>query len=56
MFKVNEEKCFGCGTCIQLCPSGAISLSEDKAFIDQEKCQECGRCKENCPGEAIEEK
>jgi ferredoxin len=56
MFKVNKEKCQGCGACVQACPAGAIIIGEDKkAEIDQEKCQQCGTCQKTCPAGAIEE-
>ena len=54
-YKVNKEKCAGCGSCVQLCPTGAIKMGKDgKAFIDQDVCQVCGECMEVCPFGAIE--
>jgi len=56
IFKVNKEKCIGCGICLTNCP-GATKIDEDgKAeVIDQKKLKECGG--ENvCPLEAIEKK
>jgi len=54
-YKINKEKCQGCGSCQAICPQG-IKLGEDgKAeIIDQEKLKECGG-KEVCPFGAIEE-
>ena len=54
-FKVNKEKCLGCGVCTTNCP-GATELGEDgKAkIVDQEKLEKCGG-KEVCPYGAIEE-
>jgi len=52
---VNQEKCAGCGVCIEVCPVDAISLnSERKAQINSEECIECGRCTRECPNQAIE--
>ncbi|MBN1870642.1 MAG: 4Fe-4S binding protein [Candidatus Omnitrophica bacterium] len=53
MHKVNIEKCFGCGLCINNCPQGAISIIGDKASIDSVKCSDCGRCVQVCPQGAI---
>ena len=30
MPRYNEEVCVGCGTCVQVCPSKAIELIDDK--------------------------
>ena len=35
------------------CPKKAISLVQNRAFIDRDKCIECGRCKQVCPYGAI---
>jgi Fe-S-cluster-containing hydrogenase component 2 len=52
---VNQEKCAGCGVCIEVCPVQAISLNlRRKAQINREKCLECGRCARECPNQAIE--
>lgn len=39
--------------CLSNCPKGAISMVQNRAFIDREKCVECGRCKQVCPYNAI---
>jgi len=54
MYKINQQKCIGCGACTQTCPN-AIKIGEDgKAeIIDQEKLKDCGG-KNICPMEAIE--
>ena len=56
IFKVNKEKCIGCGVCLANCP-GATKIGEDgKAeVIDQKKLKECGG-ESVCPLEAIEKK
>lgn len=51
--EVNQDKCTGCGLCVEACPVEAISLENDKAKVDDEKCIVCGRCVEECPNEAI---
>jgi len=52
MFKVDKEKCVGCGACVNVCPAGAISMKDDKAVIGN-KCVDCGRCTQVCPAHAI---
>ncbi|RLI24272.1 electron transfer flavoprotein subunit alpha, partial [Candidatus Bathyarchaeota archaeon] len=50
--KVIEEKCTGCGACVQACPFGAIEVVEGKARISED-CRLCGACVSACPYEAI---
>lgn len=48
--KVSEISCVGCGTCIGICHSEAISINENqKAHIDTSKCIQCGYCISACP-------
>ena len=52
---VNKEKCIGCGTCVAICPVGAISFDKNgKAQIDKGKCIHCGACQASCPVSAID--
>jgi len=44
MLRIDSKKCNGCGTCIEYCPNGAISLIDGKAVINQKDCMECGIC------------
>jgi NAD-dependent dihydropyrimidine dehydrogenase PreA subunit len=50
---VDIGKCQGCGICVPLCPVQAISIIENKAFIDQNSCNECLQCISECPYDAI---
>jgi NAD-dependent dihydropyrimidine dehydrogenase PreA subunit len=52
---VNADECSGCGSCVDECPSEAITLDEEKglAVVDQDECVECGACEEACPNQAI---
>ncbi|MBN3039837.1 MAG: electron transfer flavoprotein subunit alpha [Candidatus Omnitrophica bacterium] len=51
--KVILKKCVGCGLCINVCPTQAISLKDKKAVIDLDKCTLCGACPSSCKFEAI---
>ena len=53
-YKINKQKCIGCGVCQSNCP-GAIKLGADgKAeIINQKKLEECGG-ERLCPFGAIE--
>jgi Fe-S-cluster-containing hydrogenase component 2 len=56
MIFVDEDKCTGCGDCLEVCPEeGAIVLQEDKAIINQELCNSCAECVTACPEGAIYE-
>jgi ferredoxin len=55
IYKVDIEKCSACETCIDICPSEAISIVDGHAFIDADECIECGSCADECPEEAIVE-
>lgn len=53
-YRVDEEKCTGCGRCLKICPSDAIRGQEKEAhIIDNERCIKCGACMEICRFEAI---
>lgn len=50
-----SSMCKGCVAhpCMEVCPKGAISRVNDRAFIDESKCIKCGKCKSICPYDAI---
>ncbi|MBN1816430.1 MAG: 4Fe-4S binding protein [Sedimentisphaerales bacterium] len=51
--KVDADKCTGCESCVDACPSEAISMVDGKAVVDPEKCVDCGVCVDECPVGAI---
>ncbi len=53
--KIDEEKCTGCGRCIELCKLNAISIVARKAVIDRDLCINCGWCVRGCPHDAAVE-
>ncbi len=52
-----REKCSRCGACLQACPNGALSFSEDQSHVvtDKDKCEACFACLRACPSGAIKE-
>jgi len=38
---VDEERCTGCGLCVEACPTGAIRLVDGVAQVEQGLCREC---------------
>lgn len=50
---VVTQECLKCGTCMRVCPSGAIKINENSFIIDLKKCVFCGNCSFYCPKEAI---
>lgn len=53
MLYVDETRCSGCGACVDVCPGGAIAISQGTAIIDQERCSQCEACFHACPEQAI---
>jgi uncharacterized Fe-S center protein len=50
---VNEERCTGCGRCLEWCAYGAISLEGGTAVILEDTCTGCAHCLMSCPENAI---
>jgi heterodisulfide reductase subunit A len=65
---VDPEKCIGCGSCVEVCPYNAISLTTStqvleeftvevtKSEINPALCKGCGKCVPRCPVRAITQK
>jgi NAD-dependent dihydropyrimidine dehydrogenase PreA subunit len=51
--RVDKEKCNGCGTCVEACPTEALSLKNDKVAVDADTCIDCGVCIDECPVQAL---
>jgi NAD-dependent dihydropyrimidine dehydrogenase PreA subunit len=49
---VIDERCDGCGMCVDECPVGAIELN-NIVWVDSDICTDCGSCIDACPNSAI---
>ena len=53
VMKACSVGCIGCHLCEKNCPSDAVHVVDNVAYIDQEKCTGCGICAEKCPKKII---
>jgi len=52
--KIDEEKCTGCGLCVDACHEGALRLVDGKAkLVSESYCDGLGACLPECPAGAI---
>ena len=52
--KLDETKCTGCGTCLEVCPHAVFQMNTGHVEIrDRDACMECGACSRNCPFDTI---
>jgi heterodisulfide reductase subunit A len=53
---VDEDKCKGCGLCVEVCPYGAIKIEDGKARVEVVLCKGCGSCSSACKSGAIQQR
>jgi NAD-dependent dihydropyrimidine dehydrogenase PreA subunit len=52
--EIDEEKCDGCGECVEICPAAVFEISKKKAVPrNMDECVECCACVDICPQSAI---
>ena len=50
---IKNDLCSGCGTCVGVCPSNALSISlgdNQAPVLDEKLCTNCNLCYKVCPG------
>jgi carbon-monoxide dehydrogenase iron sulfur subunit len=54
---VDKSRCVGCGTCVLMCPNGAVGLDtrDGRVALKCDLCKERGfpSCVEHCPNDAL---
>ncbi|MGF7185270.1 NAD-dependent dihydropyrimidine dehydrogenase PreA subunit [Desulfitispora alkaliphila] len=54
LISIDEEKCTGCGECVDVCPVSHLEMKDEVAVTnEQTECVGCDSCVETCPVEAI---
>jgi Fe-S-cluster-containing hydrogenase component 2 len=54
IIQIDDDKCNGCGTCIDSCAEGALALVDGKARLVKEKyCDGLAACLKECPRGAL---
>ena len=51
--KACSAACIGCGLCEKTCRHGAVTVTDNVAYIDPAKCKLCRECEAVCPTGAI---
>ena len=52
--QLDENKCTGCGMCLDVCPHEVFRMNSKYVTIqNRDACMECGACSLNCPANAI---
>ncbi len=60
---INEERCCGCGYCVEFCPRECLEITKDKispkgyalpVLAKPEQCNTCGLCARMCPHWAVD--
>jgi adenylylsulfate reductase subunit B len=54
---IDEEKCTGCGSCVDICPEDVLALDDAVSravVVYPDECWRCGSCTFDCGFAAIE--
>jgi nitroreductase/NAD-dependent dihydropyrimidine dehydrogenase PreA subunit len=50
---IDEERCTGCGLCVDVCPMNTITMQGKKAAVTGLESLNCGHCAAVCPAGAV---
>jgi len=50
------DSCVGCMKCLRACPTSAITIKNDRVFIDDKKCISCASCIDVCQNHGLTSK
>ncbi|NCC25095.1 MAG: 4Fe-4S dicluster domain-containing protein [Deltaproteobacteria bacterium] len=60
VINIRRDRCDGCAMCIDVCPTKALSIIENRdrpgkhiVFVAPRLCHGCGLCQATCPKEAL---
>jgi len=51
--KACDVACIGCSKCEEICPKGAVTMTDNLAYIDPVICTLCRKCVDVCPTHSI---
>ena len=54
MIRIDHTACDICGTCVGVCPAGALVIELDALTVDESRCTGCLACTRVCPAGALE--